>query len=637
MFSWVKLVLTFLLFWFFYPGAYSRTTGNPDTPACSQDLPLNSNDTVIHGKTTHYTPQSPLTIIPCESANVFCTGTTYTFPSGNTGTAPPPVNGYPNYGCLGAAFGPAWYYMQVGVAGDIIITISQTLPPPLDSIQLDVDFICWGPFTSVTEGCATGLTGANIVDCSFSPYATEICHIYNAQVGQIYILLMSNFSMEQGIITFLQTGGSGQTNCNPVVHCSVLDITANPSGCNPLTNTFSVSGNIEFTNPPSTGTLTIADNTAIPAVSQTFTPPFTSPKPYNLTNIPCDGATHSLIAAFSDSTACTLTQQFTSPAAICPSGLISGGGTICNDGTSQATVSINISGSPAPYTFTYAINGMSQPPVSNYNGPLPYQIHTAVPGLYTLVSVTNQACPAGGSVSGSATVTVNPLPAASIEGTTTICQNSADPLITFTGASATAPYTFTYNINGGANQVITTTSGNSVTIATPTTTAGSFSYNLVSVQDGSSTSCSQAQAGSAVITIIPAPYVNLTACNDPKTTTTSGAFVLKGGVPPGGQYYIDGIAAAGGLFDPSAFSVSTHQITYSFTGFNTCVSTSAPVPITVITGSAPGSCPQNFTDPRNNQSYKAFKLGSYCWMLNDLNYGSKRPPPEVVALRKTTL
>ncbi|MCX6287265.1 MAG: hypothetical protein NTY96_09125 [Bacteroidetes bacterium] len=716
MISRIRFALTLLLLCSFNPGTFSNPA-NSDVTAAGLVIPVSSCDTVIRKKTPNYNPQNPLVTIPCESANVACTGNIYTFPSGTTGNAPPSINGYPYYGCVGLTIGPAWYYMQIGVAGDIILTITQVGPAPVYQPH-DVDFVCWGPFASVTDGCATGLTGANIVDCSFSPSATETCHILNAQVGEIYILLMTNFSMQPGTMTFSQTSGSGQTNCNPVVHCSMIAITANPASCNPGTNTFSVSGNMEFTNPPSTGTLTITDNTAVPPVSQSFNPTFTSPKAYNLTNIPCDGLTHYITAVFSDSTACTLTQQFTSPGAICPTGIISGGGAICNDGLSQADVSINISGSSAPYTFTYAINGINQPPVSNYSGSLPYHINTNVPGLYNLVSLTNPACPAGGSVSGSATVTVNPLPVATISGTTSVCQNSAVPLITFTGANATAPYTFTYSLNGGANQFITTTSGNSVTLPTPTNAAGiltytflsvqdasptacsqpqtgsatvtvnplptagisgtttvcqnatsplitftgasavapytftyninggaiqsvtttsgntstiaaptngtgTFTYTLLSVQDGSSTTCTQLQTGSAAITIIPAPYVSLTACNDPKTTTTSRSFILKGGVPPGGQYYIDGLPAPGGWFNPMAIPAGIHQLTYSYTGLNTCVSTSSSVPIIVITGSAPGSCPQNFTDPRDNQTYRAYNLGSYCWMLTDLNYGTK--------------
>ena len=45
-------------------------------------------------------------------------------------------------------------------------------------------------------------------------------------------------------------------------------------------------------------------------------------------------------------------------------------------------------------------------------------------------------------------VSVNPLPTATIAGTITVCQNSASPLITFTGASSTAPYTLPITSTG---------------------------------------------------------------------------------------------------------------------------------------------------------------------------------------------
>jgi len=352
--------------------------------------------------------------IPCEFAQVACSANTYTFPSGTDGWAPDPVAGYPNYGCLGQsgghyAPGPAWYFMQVGTAGSITMTITQWdlgFPPQL----IDVDFICWGPFTSLTQGCATGLTAGNIADCSFLPDPIEICQIPNAQVGDMYILLMSNWNGAPGTITFHQTGGIGQTNCTIVSNCSVLAITTNPSACDVVSNTFSVSGNIEFTNPIPTGTFTITDNTAVPPVSQTFSPPYTSPMAYTLPGILCDGAVHSLTATFSDEVTCTFTQTFTAPSENCPSAVISGGGNVCDDGISLATVNINISGAPSPYTFTYALNGVSQTPVTNYSGPIPYQINTMTPGLYTLVSVSNLVCTGGGTVSGSATVTLVPLP-----------------------------------------------------------------------------------------------------------------------------------------------------------------------------------------------------------------------------------
>ncbi|WP_415711198.1 hypothetical protein, partial [Flavobacterium branchiophilum] len=84
---------------------------------------------------------------------------------------------------------------------------------------------------------------------------------------------------------------------------------------------------------------------------------------------------------------------------------------------------------------------------------------------------------------------------------TATCLNDASPNITFTGANGVAPYTFTYNINGGANQTVSTTTGNSVTVAAPTTSAGTFAYNLVSVADSGSPSQSQTQSGTATITV----------------------------------------------------------------------------------------------------------------------------------------
>jgi hypothetical protein len=129
--------------------------------------------------------------------------------------------------------------------------------------------------------------------------------------------------------------------------------------------------------------------------------------------------------------------------------------------------------------------------------------------LYGWIAVEEKITATGCTVSTDAyTVTLNPLPTATISGTTTLCQNAASPLVTFTGAIGTKPYTFTYKINSGTNQTVTTTGANtSVTVSLATTTAGTYTYTLVSVQDASSTTCSQAQTGDAVITVNPLPNI----------------------------------------------------------------------------------------------------------------------------------
>jgi hypothetical protein len=78
---------------------------------------------------------------------------------------------------------------------------------------VDIDFICWGPFEDPYEPCVSGLTAAKIVDCSYSPNPTEYCDITNAQTGEYYILLITNYSQQPCDITFEQTGGDATTDC----------------------------------------------------------------------------------------------------------------------------------------------------------------------------------------------------------------------------------------------------------------------------------------------------------------------------------------------------------------------------------------------------------------------------------------
>lgn len=142
----------------------------------------------------------------CEISDPFCTGNIYTFPAGvNTGTA----QGGPNYGCLGTQPNPAWYHMKIAVAGDINIYMSTV---PLE----DIDFICWGPFTDPFDPCASSLTAGATIDCSYSPNPTENCYIPNGQVGEYYILLITNYSNQPCDITFQKTYGSGETDCTIV-------------------------------------------------------------------------------------------------------------------------------------------------------------------------------------------------------------------------------------------------------------------------------------------------------------------------------------------------------------------------------------------------------------------------------------
>lgn len=138
----------------------------------------------------------------CDMAFPFCTGTLYNFPAGvNAGAGEPG----PCYSCLTTRPNPAWYYMLVDDPGSIIITMHS-------EPSKDIDFCCWGPFPS--QDCCDDLTCNKVVDCSYSPAPIETVNINNAQTGQYYMLVITNYSNQPCNIIFEQTGGTGTTDCS---------------------------------------------------------------------------------------------------------------------------------------------------------------------------------------------------------------------------------------------------------------------------------------------------------------------------------------------------------------------------------------------------------------------------------------
>jgi len=116
-------------------------------------------------------------------------------------------------------------------------------------------------------------------------------------------------------------------------------------------------------------------------------------------------------------------------------------------------------------------------------------------GNYTITTVGGAPC-AETYLNGS--IRVNQL-SSSISGTTITCQNAASPVVTFIGTGGTAPYTFTYNINGDTNKTVTTTNGDTVSVSVPTKVSGTFAYNQIDVID--SRGCTNPQTGTATITM----------------------------------------------------------------------------------------------------------------------------------------
>ena len=186
-------------------------------------------------------PQSTANGSPCSQqtpANPFCTDENpfgVQFNSGLSGDAENFFNTDP--GCLYSAPRPAWYYMQIETSGSLTFHIHQE---NLSGQGMDVDFACWGPFTAASQAdfmdnlccgrysfhldnhpnntqSTANYPYGNLIDCSYSAAPDEDCHIPNAQAGEWYLVLITNFnsSGQAGHITFTPTPTStATTNCN---------------------------------------------------------------------------------------------------------------------------------------------------------------------------------------------------------------------------------------------------------------------------------------------------------------------------------------------------------------------------------------------------------------------------------------
>ncbi|MEY8847197.1 gliding motility-associated C-terminal domain-containing protein, partial [Psychroserpens sp. XS_ASV72] len=175
---------------------------------------------------------APTNII-CENAENFCEDGGALVTSNIIGIPDPT-----DIACLFSAPNPTWNIIQIGDPGLIEIEIVQTDD---SGNGLDVDFVLWGPFADVQSACGNLDLGCpnpggdcpnntgdpnfypygNIVDCSYSIQSTENLTIDNAMTGEIYILLVTNFSDDPGTISISQTNGGNPTDGNVTAEIEV--------------------------------------------------------------------------------------------------------------------------------------------------------------------------------------------------------------------------------------------------------------------------------------------------------------------------------------------------------------------------------------------------------------------------------
>jgi gliding motility-associated-like protein len=150
----------------------------------------------------------------CSNSSTVC-NTSYTNTTG--------VANLGQIGCLFTSPNPRYFTIQVISTGPINYLLTQGTTATTTPPNLDVDYAAWGPFTSPAQACTVISPDPNqppiapTAGCSYSAAATENWTIPNAQAGQYYVILITNFSDDPGVISLTQTNatqpGAGVTFC----------------------------------------------------------------------------------------------------------------------------------------------------------------------------------------------------------------------------------------------------------------------------------------------------------------------------------------------------------------------------------------------------------------------------------------
>ncbi|MFM7726973.1 MAG: hypothetical protein ACKO7B_09730, partial [Flavobacteriales bacterium] len=153
-----------------------------------------------------------------------------------------------------------------------------------------------------------------------------------------------------------------------------------------------------------------------------------------------------------------------------PTASITGSAVVCAGNTATLTIT-----GPANGAVAYTKNGVQEEVDLNAAGTATINTGNVWQNLnYTLVEVEDGVC--NNTLSGSATVTYQELPDATITGSTQLCAGQSTA-IAFNGNPNAV---VTYNVNGGANQNITLNASGNGSVNTGIVNA-TTTYNLVSV------------------------------------------------------------------------------------------------------------------------------------------------------------
>ncbi|MBN2669458.1 MAG: PKD domain-containing protein, partial [Bacteroidales bacterium] len=269
----------------------------------------------------------------CAAADPFCTGTTYTY-CNSTGVAD-----MGTFDCLYTTPNPMWLYLNIATAGNVDVYIEQYNE---SGSLIDVDFALYGPFADLASSCP--ITTATVpIDCSYSSAGTETANIVGANVGEYYMLLITNYANAPGYISFSQTGGTGATDCSIVVPCQSTAVGTNPvcnGGSNGSILVTAVDGEVPFNVSWSGTTSGNPAGNEMTSIGSTYVIPNLSAGTYSVSVTDNVGCVNTIDVTINDPLALTLSLSADNP-------------TCNNDCDGEVSVTSVTNGS-APYSYTWS-------------------------------------------------------------------------------------------------------------------------------------------------------------------------------------------------------------------------------------------------------------------------------------------
>jgi len=208
---------------------------------------------------------------------------------------------------------------------------------------------------------------------------------------------------------------------------------------------------------------------------------------------------------------------------------IKGAGEYCKN--TSVTLSADVTGGSGTISYQWetSTDNLNWTSINGATG-FVYSPPVSIPGeIYYRINIVS----GGALCNGDALLIIEPLPTATISGTGSVCLNDPPPTVLISGNNGTSPYTFTYNINGGNNQTISTLTGNSSALKVSSSTIGALKYDLISVSDDNGCSSDLSKSLEFEIYDLPAVVITDTKPADcyGDSTGTAAAMAMGGRSP----------------------------------------------------------------------------------------------------------